>query len=94
MNTPQGMLHYWTPLTSGQYVFNPPFTPAVGQLVGVICWTTSTNLGIVDKIDARFTTNITTSTQTINGSNLWIGYEDDDYVNLTYADRVNYVPHC
>lgn len=93
MNTAQGMLHYWTPLTSGQYVVSPPFTPAVGQSVGVICWTTSTNLGVVDKIDARFTASVNTSPP-ISGNYLWIGYEDDDFVNLSYSDRMNYVPHC
>lgn len=93
--TRQGMMHYWSPMTTGQYIFSPALTPQLGQAVGVICWTTSTNLGVVDKIDARF--DFTTDghiSPSITGSHLWIGYEDDDAVSLSYADRVNYVPHC
>lgn len=96
MNTSAVMVHYWTPDVTGQQVVNPPFTPAVGQTVGVICWTTSTNWGVVDKIDARFAISGTTglNPNIPAGSYLWIGYVDDDWVNLTYADRVNYVPRC
>lgn len=96
MNASGVMVHYWTPDVTGQQVLNPPMAPAVGQAVGVICWTTSSNWGVVDKIDARFQV---TSTSGLNpnipaGSYLFIGYVDDDWVNLSYSDRINYVPSC
>lgn len=96
MYTSAVMVHYWNPDVTGQQIFNPPLAPAAGQVVGVICWTTSSTWGIVDKIDARFSIGGTTglNPNIPAGSYLFIGYVKDDWVNLSWSDRVNFVPQC
>jgi hypothetical protein len=96
MNTGTDLKHYWDPDITNQEIVNPPFYTSVGQAVGVICWTSNSQWGVTDKIDARFSIKGTSgfNPDIPGGSYLWIGYVSDTYVNLTYSQRINYVPHC
>lgn len=65
--------------------------PSAGQGIGVMCWLSGGAAGgIWEKVDARFAFPGTS----YSASSLWIGYVDDAYVNLSYFDRINAVPHC
>lgn len=71
--------------------------PSAGQQIGVMCWLSGGAAGgIWEKVDARLTINNGGGMDPwIHfGSWLWIGYVNDADVNLSYADRVNYVPQC
>jgi len=93
MNT--NTLYYHSPEIVNAYETEAGIQVSTGQTVGVICYSWDTAGHLFDKIDARFSGNPARNWSiSVTGSNLWIGYVLDTYVNLTYADRINYVPKC
>lgn len=59
---------------------------AIGQVVGLMCWTQTSTGTYWEKADSRHTVN--------GASNLYIAYLADNFVNVSRAALFTYVPRC